>query len=633
MNQASPIDQLALLPQDAGSVWQGGTTRLPIWAEDPKRGPFRPLAFLWLNVQEGTFGPVKGNIVPDGESVRHAMLDTLVRFATDDMGGCRPQRLEVSDKDLAGYLSDALHGLKIEVVHRARLVMWESELRSLWKTILGRDPLAGYLDGKDVTIERLRAFADAAQAFHRGNPWRLLGNDDLIKLDCPRPSRAPRYVVVMGAAGTEFGLNFCQSEDDFWRYRSADDTFAETVLENGVWSVSFSHIVEFPLADADLWEDYALPVDDDEAYPLAARYFPSRVRRPSAAMLAYFEAVLRALATTEDEDLARGRWTRRVASYDGDMQVTLSLPFLLDPPSPQELARHGFFDRRSTESLSVQIRRFVAEKGFTELDEINEALRKEFVGRVRGETDKYPPQTPLEEAQDLCYQAFDSVGYRRSVLARRALEISKDCADAYVLLAEASVSLQEQDHLYAAGVDAGRRALGDAFFAEPPEHAWGRVDARPALRAMLGLAYVRTQLDQVDEAIAGYQDLLRINPDDNQGVRYLLLPLLIAGGQDDDAKGLIAQYADEEPLWPYARALLAFRKEGDTTGPRRTIRKAIRQAPYIAEVLLGADEIDDMATGLGEEDAFFFADILQSAWEASEGALDWLASQWDAVGP
>ena len=625
------VDRLRELPQEPGTVWQGGFARFPAWVGGSDAKPFRPLGFLWLSVQTGILGPVRDSIIPPEEREHRVAVETLIRFATHEMGGRRPARLEVDDADVAAYLSDALQGLDIEVVHRARLVMWESELRSLWKMILERDPLPGYLDGKDATVERVRAFADAAQRFHEARPWRYLSNDDLIKLECPRPSRAPRYVVVLGAAGTEFGLTFCRSKDDFWSYRSDDETYSRTVLENGVWSVTFSRIPELPLADADLWEDHALPVGDDAAYPLGAQYFPSRVRRPSAAMLAYFEGVLRALATTEEEELARGRWTRRVATFDGDVEVALSLPMLLDPPSPSELARHGFFDRRSMELVSTQIDRFLAGKDFSGLDEINEAVQKEFVGRARDERVEYAPRTPLEEAQDLCYEAFDSIGYLRVILARRALEISGDCADAYVLLAEASISLQEQADLYAAGVEAGRRALGDAFFAEPPEHAWGRVAARPALRAMQGLAYVRAELDQVNEAIAGHQELLRINPDDNQGIRYLLLPLLIANGQDDRAKELIAEYADEEAVWLYARALLGFREVGDTTGPRRIVRKAIRQAPYVAGLLLAADEIDELVSRQEEENAFFFADVLESAWEASEGALDWLGSQWDAV--
>jgi len=60
------------------------------------------------------------------------------------------------------------------------------------------------------------------------------------------------------------------------------------------------------------------------------------------------------------------------------------------------------------------------------------------------ETLPLPPRelTPLERAQDLMYRAFDSTGEKRVTLARKALAISEDCADAYVLLAEETADWQ-----------------------------------------------------------------------------------------------------------------------------------------------------------------------------------------------
>jgi len=50
-------------------------------------------------------------------------------------------------------------------------------------------------------------------------------------------------------------------------------------------------------------------------------------------------------------------------------------------------------------------------------------------------------KTPLNEAQDLIYDAWEvNDSKRRVALARKALEISPDCADAFVLLAEETAS-------------------------------------------------------------------------------------------------------------------------------------------------------------------------------------------------
>ena len=67
------------------------------------------------------------------------------------------------------------------------------------------------------------------------------------------------------------------------------------------------------------------------------------------------------------------------------------------------------------------------------------------------------PNTPLEKAQDLVYEALESESARKRIqLAKRALKISGDCADAYVLLAEEDAgSLEEARELYQKGVEAG----------------------------------------------------------------------------------------------------------------------------------------------------------------------------------
>lgn len=69
--------------------------------------------------------------------------------------------------------------------------------------------------------------------------------------------------------------------------------------------------------------------------------------------------------------------------------------------------------------------------------------------RLLGEQD-------LATAQDIMYEAWEAQGARRVALARKARQVSHDCADAYVLLAEETArSLTKARDLYAQGVAAG----------------------------------------------------------------------------------------------------------------------------------------------------------------------------------
>src|SRR4030042_5433202 len=163
-------------------------------------------------------------------------------------------------------------------------------------------------------------------------------------------------------------------------------------------------------------------------------------------------------------------------------------------------------------------------------------------------------KTPLKEAQDLIYDAWEvDDSKRRVALARKALEISPDCADAYVLLAEETASsLTDALNLYRQGVEAGERALGKDAFEEDVGYFWGVLETRPYMRARAGLAECLWASVKHDEAIEHYKEMLRLNPNDNQGIRDLLFPRLIVSGRDKEAEALFREYEDDGMgAWKY----------------------------------------------------------------------------------
>ena len=72
---------------------------------------------------------------------------------------------------------------------------------------------------------------------------------------------------------------------------------------------------------------------------------------------------------------------------------------------------------------------------------------------------------------------------RRLALAGKAIGISPDCADAYVLLAEETAVLDEALDLYRLGVEAGERALGKDAFETDAGNFWLILETRPYIFA------------------------------------------------------------------------------------------------------------------------------------------------------
>ena len=236
----------------------------------------------------------------------------------------------------------------------------------------------------------------------------------------------------------------------------------------------------------------------------------------------------------------------------------------------------------------------------------------------------------------MIYQAWEEPSRKKRVaLAHRALEASANCADAFVLLAEEEAKTgQAERELYQSGVEAGRRALGEGFFQDEKNvgHFWGLLETRPFMRALAGLAGVQWHLGQRDEALASQQELLRLNPNDNQGIRYLLLRHLLELGRDDQARLLLKSYHDDGAAeWAYSEALLAFRCSGESGAANRALARALEANRHVPAYLSGKKRIplhlpDALSPGREDEAVDYAAAALQ-VWRVTPGALDWLRRQ------
>jgi tetratricopeptide (TPR) repeat protein len=240
--------------------------------------------------------------------------------------------------------------------------------------------------------------------------------------------------------------------------------------------------------------------------------------------------------------------------------------------------------------------------------------------------------TPLEQAQAVMYEAWDSSGKQRIELALGALMLSKDCADAYVLLAEEIAdSPIEAKEIYELGVKAGERALGPKAFKEDVGHFWGILETRPYMRARMGLAQCLWVLGERRQAIEHYSDMLRLNPNDNQGVRWLLVNCLLEEGLDESAGRLLAQYEeDSSAMWLYSRALWTFRQEGASENANKRLSEAMSQNDFVPAYLTGKKRLPrnlpEYFSPRHETEAIAYAIEGVKLWADTEGALEWLAS-------
>ncbi len=237
----------------------------------------------------------------------------------------------------------------------------------------------------------------------------------------------------------------------------------------------------------------------------------------------------------------------------------------------------------------------------------------------------------VDAAQEIIYDAWDAGDRRKRVaLAKKALKTSPLCADAYVLMAqETARNLDKVIDLYRQGIEVAEKALGKAAFREDVGHFWGLLETRPYMRARQGLAQALWDKGLRDEAAKHYRDMLRLNPNDNQGIRYLLIDCLLALGRDEEATRLIKRYKDDgAAAWTWSRALLVFRRAGDCPESRDALSQAMRDNEHIAPLLLGDKKMPRQLPAYiswgGKDEAVAYVYGAAGAWTAAAGALAWL---------
>lgn len=248
------------------------------------------------------------------------------------------------------------------------------------------------------------------------------------------------------------------------------------------------------------------------------------------------------------------------------------------------------------------------------------------------------PGSALGRAQDLVDEAWESATPRAArTLAKKALALSPLCADAYCLLAElATPGSDDELESWRQGVAAGAAAVGEAGFEQDAGEFWLVLETRPYMRARLGLAEALWRRGDRAEAAEHLSEMLRLNPNDNQGVRYILADWLVQLDRSAELAALLAEYPDEDAAaWLWTRALGAFRESGPGPDSRRVLADAMRGNPFVAGYLLDSSLLPEEPPEFyspGEPDeAVVYVSDLADGWAVTAGALDWLKASVGAA--
>ncbi len=606
------------LPVEPQAQWQGGIINFGdlgdgVLADSPMA---EAQLALWVSCEAQV---VHGNPAFDEEPF-DLLFSQLLEFSASQNFDYRPALICVTDKALADQLNKLLANSGTSVSWDAEPDFWCEVKADMSEHMLGAVAAPSLVDTK-CSPSQIREFAEAAAAFYRARLWQYLDDTDLLQIQTPKPPKYLKHLTVLGAGQREFGLGFYESPATHWDLRSQhlDMDSLET------FSLTFTPVSEAIEEDVAFWNEHDLPLETGDAFPQFLFYSPMNTRAPKPKELEYVTIVLAALAQTTEDEIDSGQWSKQVSIQGKNKQCKILIPDLLNPPDRKEWIDRGMFpESRGNERHFGLVQALIKQNEGMDLDQLNELINSQLTGSI--DDFDYPTETPFDRAENLCYAAIDTYGRRRIQLARQALQEDPTHTEATLLLAESTFDTSRKIELFSKAVEHGEAQCAELLETEVGRF-WEFSETRPFLRAKYGLASALASDGQVNEAMTQLLDILRLNQNDNLGVRYEIIPLLLSQNKEKEAIEILNKYPEQTASWLYLKAQVEFRREGPIG---RTAQKAIAAAikfnPHVLELLM-ADHPPMMpehyALGSPEEAAIVIEEQLGS-WTESEGFVEWM---------
>lgn len=236
--------------------------------------------------------------------------------------------------------------------------------------------------------------------------------------------------------------------------------------------------------------------------------------------------------------------------------------------------------------------------------------------------------TIKEQAQDLIFEAIEKPDDEGYSLALKALQMDPDCIEAYDYLG----SLEPIPHTailyFKNGIEISKRIYAKTHFKDGIGNFWMIHETRAFMSCMHGYADCLKNMGKFHDAVSVYEEMIRLNPNDNQGVRDQLLLYLIRINDFNKFRKYDKMYKDDFGAFAlFNRALFAFKTQGSTTTSNEILQRATESNKFVIPRLIKktiADEFPE-SYGIGDEnEAIYYCYFAHQIWHETSGAINWI---------
>jgi len=278
------------------------------------------------------------------------------------------------------------------------------------------------------------------------------------------------------------------------------------------------------------------------------------------------------------------------------------------------------------DKLMTDLHRMIDAQNFKNLEEL-EKFMDTMIGK---QIPSFPDEvlTDEEKAQDLVLDAYELPPEKAEANIEKALKLDPDCIEAYEFMAIHTQVLERALIYIQKAVDIGRRRFGGEYLDKHKGYFWGLHETRTYMRCLLLYADMLKEAGEQKKSIAILEEMLELNPNDNQGVRDQLMLYYIQTHQDEKYLKYAKIFKDDYSAFAlFDAALFTFKNKGAGAQATKKLKAAIKHNRYVPALLTRKKPKESLSKYYSpgdKEEAIYYTLFAHHAWHSIPGAIDWL---------
>ena len=179
---------------------------------------------------------------------------------------------------------------------------------------------------------------------------------------------------------------------------------------------------------------------------------------------------------------------------------------------------------------------------------------------------------------------------------------------------------------YQRAIDLFRTTKGEEYFEEHKGYFWGMHETRPFMMHLLEQAMLLLKDGQKEKGVNQLEYILELNPDDNQGIRHILISQYLELNRLKEAEDLLNLFDEEySATWAFSELLLSIKNKEEKEIIEMLYGRAIEMNKHVIPFLTGKKKFPKEFPGFysvgDENEAVIYVDLALKAWNDDKIAM------------